>query len=58
VLQSHHGICAYLQHFLVDPCVYFAPQAAFGITMLASIPFPFTLGLDAGAIHKQVHGPA
>ncbi len=43
-----------LRRFLVDPYVYLAPDAAFGVTMLAGAPLTFTLGLDAGAVDKQV----
>jgi len=43
-----------LQCFLVDPYMYFAPDAAFGTTLFAGVPFPLALGLDARAIDKEV----
>jgi len=44
----------YFQRFFVDAYVYLTPDAAFGSTMLAGIPFAFTFGLDTSAIDKEV----
>ena len=42
------------KRFLIDAYVYLTPDAAFGTTMLASVPLAFTFGLDACAVDKEV----
>jgi hypothetical protein len=46
--------CPYQQCFFVDPNVCLAPEAAFGVAMLASVPFTFALRFDAGAVQRKV----
>ena len=42
------------QRLLVDSDVDLAPDAAFGAAVLAGIPLPFALDLDACAVDQQV----
>ena len=44
------------QGFLINPDVDLASDPALGATMLAGVPFAYTLGLDAGAVDQQVQG--
>jgi hypothetical protein len=39
-----------LQCFLINPEMDLAPDPPFGATVLAGVPFAFTLDLDPGAI--------
>jgi hypothetical protein len=47
-----------LQCLLVDPDVDLAPDAALRAAVLAGVPLPFALDLDARAVDQQVQGPA
>jgi hypothetical protein len=42
------------EEFLIDPDVDIAPNAPVRTAMLASIPFPYALDLNAGAGDQQV----
>jgi len=42
------------QRFLVNSYVDLAPDAAFGAAVLAGVPLPFALNLDACAVDQQV----
>ena len=46
--------CPYLQRLRVYPDMYLAPQATFGTTMLAGVPFSLAFSFDARAVDKQV----
>ena len=49
---------AYFQRLLVNSDVDLAPDPALGATMLAGVPLPFALDLDAGAVDQQVQRAA
>ena len=46
-----------LQGFLIDPDMDLAPDTALRATVLAGVPLPFALDLDAGAIDQEVQRP-
>ena len=43
-----------LQRLLIDPEVDLSPDPPFGTAVLAGIPLPFALDLDAGAVDQQM----
>mgnify|MGYP003116902285 CR=1 FL=1 len=43
--------CSDFQRLLINADVDLGPDAPFGAAVLPSVPFAFTLDLDAGAIH-------
>ena len=43
-----------LQCLFIDPNVDLAPDAALGAAMLAGVPLPFTLDLDASAVDQEM----
>ena len=54
---TRHLYRPYLQCFLVDPNMDFAPKATLGAAMFAGISFAFTLSFDPSSVHKKVQWP-
>jgi len=48
---------ANFQCLLINPEVDLPPDAAFGPTVLARVPFPFALNLDPSAVDQQMQRP-